>query len=105
MSDTVAMNLEEQAAALLLRSPHLSVSEVLELLDLGDQEFKAIAERNSAVARLLESRRRGELPQPRSERQVTRQCLTCEEEFLPYAGSRYCSDICARLALVKTRHR
>lgn len=100
------MDLEEQAAALLLRSPNLSVSDVMELLDLGDTQFKQIADRNPAVARLLEARRRGELGelcQRRDQELQLRTCLTCAEEFLPYAGSRYCSDTCARLALVRSR--
>ncbi|MGI9325770.1 MAG: hypothetical protein ACR2PZ_11170 [Pseudomonadales bacterium] len=105
MGDTVAMTLEEQAAALLLRSPNLSVTEVMELLDLGDQEFKEIVQRNPAVAKLLETRRLGKLPPSNVRQSTLRQCLTCEEDFLPYAGSRYCSDICARLALVKSRSR
>lgn len=100
------MELEEQAAALLLRSQNLSVSDVMELLDLGDAQFREIAERSPAVARLLEARRRGELGevcQRRDQQLELRICLTCSEEYLPYAGSRYCSDTCARLALIRSR--
>ena len=106
MSSSESMELEEQAAALLLRSPNLSVSDVMELLDLGDAEFKQIAERNPAVTRLLEARRQGELGevcQRRDSELQLRSCLTCGEEYLPYAGSRYCSDTCARLALIRSR--
>ncbi|MFK7912696.1 MAG: hypothetical protein AB8B93_02175 [Pseudomonadales bacterium] len=106
MSASDSMELEEQAAALLLRSPNLSVSDVMELLDLGDAQFKKIAERNPAVARLLEARRQGELGelcQRRDQALELRICLTCAEEYMPYAGSRYCSDTCARLALIRSR--
>ncbi|MEM1231601.1 MAG: hypothetical protein AAGI15_13750 [Pseudomonadota bacterium] len=93
----------EQALGLLLRSPKLSVSQILELLDLGDREFKAICERNRAVAHLLEARRRGELEELSNRERSERLCLTCGETFEPYANARYCSDTCARLALVRTR--
>lgn len=99
--------IEAQAAALLLRSPNLSVSDVMELLDLGDQDFKEIAQCSPAVARLLEARRLGQLDalcERRDQARTLRNCLTCDEEYMPYAGSRYCSDTCARLALVRTRN-
>lgn len=93
----------EQALGLLLRSPKLSVSQILELLDLGDREFRLICERNGAVRHLLEARRRGTLEELRERGDDERLCLTCEEAFSPYAGARYCSDTCARLALVRSR--
>ena len=41
--------LQESAAALLLRSPRLSVSTVLELLDISDSEFRALVQEVSML--------------------------------------------------------
>ena len=89
--------LRESAALLLLRSPRLSVSQVMELLDISDAEFRCLVRNNEQVSGLLEKRRRGELtceePEPRT-------CPVCEDLFLPYAGARFCSDECTRIARI-----
>lgn len=88
------MTLEERALSLLLRSPRLTVTQILELLDIGDSEFRHIADRNADVANLLAARRNGEL---RSERPSPKQCPSCTDWFVPYGSSRFCSDTCATI--------
>ena len=85
------MTLEERALSLLLRSPRLSVSTILELLEMGDAELRDIASRHPDVAELLESRRAGTLT---AERASSRQCPSCTEWFVPYGSARFCSDPC-----------
>lgn len=96
-------NLEEMAglkvtaATLLLRSPRLSLSQILELLDIGDAEFRAMTQEHAAIRELLEARRDGTLPAHETELKT---CLGCNEWFLPYAGARHCSDECRRIARI-----
>lgn len=92
--------LQESAAALLLRSPRLSVSTVLELLDISDSEFRSLVQDNRQISELLEKRKRGELTAATSE---TRTCAVCEDLFTPYAGRRYCSDECTRIARISSK--
>jgi len=40
------MNIEENAVALLLRSPRLDVGTIMDVLDLGDREFREMMLRN-----------------------------------------------------------
>lgn len=95
--------LQESAAALLLRSPRLSVSMVLELLDISDAEFRSLAKDNERISELLAKRKRGEL---KIEDTGPRTCPICEDLFVPYAGRRQCSDECIRIArIAKTRTR
>ena len=90
-ADSDVLTLEEKALSLLLRSPRLSLSLILDLLELGDADLREIARREPEVAGLLESRRAGTLSvEPAS----SRQCPSCADWFVPYAGSRYCSDPC-----------
>lgn len=89
--------IQESAAALLLRSPRLSVSLVLELLDISDAEFRTLVKSNDEISSLLEKRRRGEL---RLEEPDLRTCPACQALFIPYAGARYCSDECMRIARI-----
>ena len=56
------MNIEENAVALLLRSPRLDVGTIMDLLDLGDREFREMTTRNPQIHKLLEARREGTLP-------------------------------------------
>lgn len=91
---------EARALALLLRSPRLSVSQVLELLDLGDREFRALCAEHPNIRHLLELRRQGALPDTAPAERV---CPTCGERYTPYGGARFCSDTCARLASVPGR--
>ena len=92
-------NLQESAAALLLRSPRLSVSLILELLDLSDAEFRELTLRNDRIRDLLEKRRRGELA---IEEPKLKTCPGCGDWFIPYAHARCCSDDCVRIARLQT---
>ena len=87
-SDTT---LEEKAVALLLRSPRLDVTTIIDLLDVGDGDFRDMATRNPTIRELLEARRSGKLDLPRSE---PAQCRACNEWFVPYGASKFCSDAC-----------
>lgn len=91
---------DAQALALLLRSPRLTVSQVLELLDLGDREFRLLCQEHPHIQHLLDLRRRGELKEKPCQERL---CPTCDERYQPYGGARFCSDTCARLAKVQTR--
>ena len=91
--------IQESAAALLLRSPRLSVSLVMELLDISDAEFRTMVQENAAVSKLLEQRRRGELHAAEPE---LRTCPGCQDWFIPYAGARCCSDECAKIARIRS---
>ncbi len=93
-------SLQESAAALLLRSPRLSVSTVLELLDISDSEFRALVQENRQISELLEKRKKGELT---VEQKEARNCPVCEDLFTPYAGRRYCSDECTRIARITSK--
>lgn len=86
-----AMNIEENAVALLLRSPRLDVGTIMDVLDLGDREFREMMLRNPRIHELLDARREGTLPSIQVE---PKQCLACSEWFIPYASERYCSDPC-----------
>lgn len=92
-------NLEESAATLLLRSARLSVSLVLDLLDISDAKFREMVKQNTTLSGLLELRRRGELRIVEPELKI---CRGCEEWFIPYAGARYCSDECLKMAFIET---
>jgi hypothetical protein len=91
-------DIEAQACALLLRSPHLSVSQILELMDVSDAEFRNMLKNNTSIATLLEQRRDGEL-QP-MEPSLT-ECPACNDWFVPYGSARYCSDECAKVNLIE----
>ena len=95
-------NLEESAATLLLRSPRLSVSLVLDLLDISDAKFREMVKQNATLSALLELRRRGELI---IEEPELRACRGCDEWFIPYAGARYCSDECLKMAFIESGKR
>ena len=93
---------DETAVALLLRSPHLEVGQIMELMDIGDREFRDMASRNGDIAQRLEERRLGTLRPIKSE---PRRCKSCREWFLPYGHDRYCSDACKRTAQCQKPHR
>jgi hypothetical protein len=76
---------------LLLRSPRLPVSLILELLEIGDAEFRQMSRENRRIAELLEARRDGTLKLDAAE---TATCPACGQLFSPYAGARHCSDEC-----------
>jgi len=92
-------DLQATAATLLLRSNRLSVSLILELLDIGDAQFRELSKCNEEIARLLDQRRRGELELDEPELKA---CPGCSEWFIPYAGQRCCSDECYRIASIRT---
>ena len=100
------MTLEEKAIELLLRSPRLEAGTILDLLDVGDREFREMARRNRTIAKLLEARRAGQLKPPKSE---PIQCPVCSEWFVPYGSSRFCSDTCRTAGRIREvgrgRHR
>ena len=96
------MTLEEKAIELLLRSPRLEAGRILDLLDVGDREFREMAQRNRTIAKLLEARRAGELKAPKSE---PVQCQACSEWFVPYGSSRFCSDTCRTAGLIRDQGR
>lgn len=87
----VHITLEEKAISLLLRSPRLDVTTIVDLLDVGDREFRDMARRNPTICDLLEARRSGKLEPPTSE---PTQCRACAEWFVPYGASKFCSDAC-----------
>ncbi|MCZ6710643.1 MAG: hypothetical protein O7B25_09790 [Gammaproteobacteria bacterium] len=91
-------NIEAQACALLLRSVHLSVSQVLDLMDVSDAEFREMLNINPTMATLLERRRVGDL-EP-MEPSLT-ECPACSDWFVPYASARYCSDECAKVGVIR----
>ncbi|NIP13452.1 MAG: hypothetical protein GWM88_01380 [Pseudomonadales bacterium] len=90
--------LEEKACALLLRSPHLSVSQVLDLMDIGDLEFREMLKTNPRIASVMEQRREGALPRPESK---LTECPACGDWFVPYASARCCSDTCAKIDQIR----
>lgn len=90
-------SLEEAAAVLLLRSPRLSVSRILDLLDVSDADFRAMCARNSRITELLEARRTGALLDAHADL-VT--CPGCGEWFVPYGGARCCSDECHTISRI-----
>jgi hypothetical protein len=90
--------LEESAAALLLRSPRLTVSRILDLLDISDAEFRAMCRRNRRIAELLEARRAGVLTDQAADLAT---CPGCREWFVPYGGARCCSDECRAIARIQ----
>jgi hypothetical protein len=85
------MSLEEEAIALLLRSPRLEVGTIIDLLDVSDREFREMVKHNAQIAMLMAERRDGTLAPPEAE---PAQCPACDEWFLPYASARFCSDSC-----------
>jgi len=98
MSSGFMDQLQESAAALLLRSPRLSVSLVMDLLDISDAEFRTLVRENEKISGLLEQRRKGELT---SEQPDVKTCPGCEDWFIPYAGAKFCSDECTKIAQLK----
>ena len=93
-------DIQASAAALLLRSPRLSVTLIMDLLDLSDAEFRSLTRSDERIAELLDLRRRGELSSAEPE---IKTCPGCDDWFIPYAGQRCCSDECTRIAKIQTR--
>ncbi len=93
----------EAAVALLLRSPRLSISTIMDLMDLGDSELRAMAQRNERIRKLLDARRDGQLPQAAPKDLIP--CAGCGELLVPYAGRGVCSDTCERIRQVQSDKR
>ena len=87
---------------LLLRSPNLSVSQILDLMDIGDAEFRQLCRDHPRIAQLLDARRNGALAPARVEPAC---CPGCGTWFLPYAGSRQCSDECREIVRLRRASR
>ena len=87
--------LERTACKLLLRSPRLTISQILELLEIGDREFRELMKTDQEISRLINLRQSGEL-----KRHSTKviECSVCQELFAPYGTRPFCSDQCAKTA-------
>ena len=87
--------LERTACKLLLRSPRLTISQILELLEIGDREFRELMKTDQEISRLINLRQSGEL-----KRHSTKviECSVCQELFAPYGSRPFCSDQCAKTA-------
>ncbi len=102
---TDRMTLEEEAIALLLRSPRLEVGTIIDLLDVSDLAFREMVKNNAHIAGLMEERRAGLLAQPSAE---PARCPACDDWFVPYASARFCSDACrdiGRIAAQRSKSR
>ncbi len=96
------MTLEEEAITLLLRSPRLTVAQIVDLLGVSDAAFRDMTRRNERIKELLAERRAGTL-EPRQIEPV--QCPACDEWFLPYAAARFCSDPCRVIGRITEQSR
>ena len=75
-----------EAVTLLLRSPRWSVSDVMELLEIGDAEFRQLVEQSAKLARVLRERK-----EDRAFNGLTdRQCKACGETFRTATFRAYC---------------
>ena len=92
------MTLEEEAIALLLRSPRLEVGTIIDLLDVSDAAFRDMVRHNERIAALMEERRTGALPTPTVE---PARCSSCDDWFVPYASARFCSDACRDIGRIE----
>ena len=85
-----------EAAGLLLRSPHWTVSEVLDLLDIGDAEFREMVLDNRSLANILERRRQQCVDIQE------RQCRACGETFVTATFRNYCgAPACRAVARIE----
>ena len=85
-----------EAAGLLLRSPHWTVSEVLDLLDIGDAEFREMVLDNRRLANILERRRQHCVDIHE------RQCRACGEMFVTATFRNHCgAPACRAVASIE----
>lgn len=85
-----------EAAGLLLRSPHWTVSEVLDLLDIGDAEFREMVLENRSLANILERRQQDCVDIQE------RQCRACGEMFVTATFRNYCgAPACRAVARIE----
>ena len=73
-----------EAVGLLLRSPRWTVTEVLDLLDIGDAEFREMVLDNRGLAAILERRKQ------HCADVHERQCRACGEAFRTATFRNYC---------------
>ena len=86
-----------EAAGLLLRSPQWTVTEVLDLLDIGDAEFREMVQDNRSLANILERRRRHCVDIHE------RQCRACGEMFVTATFRNYCgAPACRAVARIES---
>ena len=85
-----------EAAGLLLRSPRWTVTEVLDLLDIGDAEFREMVLDNHTLANILERRK------AHCNDIQERQCRACGEAFLTATFRNYCgAPACRAVARIE----
>lgn len=85
---------------LLLRSPRWSVSDVMELLEIGDAEFRHLVEADARLARVLAARKSA----VEFNAVVERQCSVCGDLFSTATFRDHCGDPgCARISRLR-RH-
>jgi len=92
--------LEQKACKLLLRSPRLTISQIMSLMDIGDRQFRELIKTDKEIRRLIKQRKDGKLKPYQVE---TSQCLICEDLFRPYGSTDFCSDECAKTASIDRR--
>jgi hypothetical protein len=89
-----------EAAMLLLRSPLWSVSDVKELLEIGDAEFRRLVEADARLARVLAARQ----SVAEFNAVVEKLCSVCGEAFSTATFRDHCGDAgCARISRMR-RH-
>ena len=83
-----------EAATLLLRSPRWSVTRVMELLEIGDAEFRDLIAADAKLARVLAARKSGQT----FIGVIERQCIVCGEPFSTATFRTHCGDAaCVRV--------
>jgi len=83
-----------EAATLLLRSPRWSVTRVMELLEIGDAEFRDLVAADAKLARVLAARK----SEQHFNGVVERQCTVCGESFSTATFRSHCGDAaCVRV--------
>ncbi len=83
-----------EAATLLLRSPRWSVTRVMELLEIGDAEFRDLIAADTRLARVLAARK----AEISFNGVVERQCAVCGETFATGTFRNHCGDAaCSRV--------
>ncbi len=81
-----------EAVTLLLRSPRWSVSAVMELMEIGDSEFRRLVEQNRKLARVLQERKADDGFDGLTERQ----CKACGDSFRTATFRSYCGSPACR---------
>lgn len=83
-----------EAATLLLRSPRWTVTRVMELLEIGDAEFRDLVAADAKLARVLAARKSGRT----FNGVVERQCIVCGEPFATATFRTHCgAAACVRV--------